>query len=237
MRSLIIRRLGRLVMGSSMTLVLVATLQAPLVGAAANRPYFSAARNLWLSEAAMVSGALQNVPLVAAVHDLERGLAKHHAGVDGYQSAIATLKAFERIPLTSETSSQMKASHRDWAALNAFFDITPKEETILDNAVPSGHHYDAAQRAWQREPSGVHGGVSVALLEIVVSNVRAARAAQPGRALMYQAALVDALSLEHARPSELAATSASLLDPYTQDIYYLNVFFEASRLTSPAAPQ
>jgi hypothetical protein len=222
--------------GALGALALTTTTCANVADAAGNRPYFSVARTLWLSEAQMVSGALQNVPLVAAAHDLELGLATHAGDVQGYAKAIATINAFERIPLTSETSSQRSASHRDWATLNAFFDVTPSEETILDNDVPSGSQYDAAQRAWEREPSGVHNGLSVALLQTAVSDLRVARAAQPDRAIIYQAALVDARSLEHARTTDLAATPRSLLDPYTQDIYYLNVIFQASRL-SLSTPQ
>ncbi len=221
---------------AAVALALVATSLISSAGATANRPYFSVARTLWLSEAQMVSGALQNVPLVAAVHDLELGLSVHGADVGGYASAITTINAFERIPLTSETPSQVRASHRDWAILNTFFGVSPANEAILDDDPPSGTRFQEAERAWQREPSGVRSGLSVALLKTVVSNLRAARASRPDRAIIYQAALVDALSLEHARASDLVATSNSLLDPYAQDIFYLNIIFEASRLESPTAP-
>jgi hypothetical protein len=237
MRSHVLRQHVGRTLAAWMAIALVTTVVNSLASAAANRPYFSVARTLWLSEAEMVSGALQNVPLVAAAHDLERGLSVHGADVDGYARAITTINAFERIPLTSETPSQVRTSHRDWANLNAFFDVTPVEEAVLDDDVPSGAQYGAARRAWQHEPSGVHNGLSVALLETVASNLRAARAARPSRSIIYQAALADALSLEHARPSDLAAMSDSLLDPYTQDIYYLNVIFEASRLELPTAPE
>jgi hypothetical protein len=237
MRGPLVRRYGARTAATWVALALVAAVFNAPAGASVNRPFFSVARTLWLSEAQMVSGALQNVPLVAAAHDLERGLTVHGANIDGYAKAIATLNAFERIPLTSETPSQMSASHRDWATLNAFFDVTPAEEAVLDNDVPSGPQFDAAQHAWRREPSRVHKGLSVALLETVVANLRAARTAQPGRAIIYQAALVDAQSLEHARATDLVATPDALLDPYTQDIYYLNVIFEASRLASSTAPQ
>lgn len=205
-------------------------------GAATTRPYFSVARNLWLSEADMVSSALQNVPLVAAASDLGRGLLVHGANIAGYSAAIVTIKAFERIPLTSETPAQVRASHRDWSALNAFFDVTLSEAAVLDNEVPSGAQYDAAVTAWLREPSGVHSGLNVSSLKIAVSMMRAVRSARPQRAILYQAALVDARSLEHADARDIAHSGASLLNPYRQDIFFLNVFFRASRLESTTAP-
>src|SRR5580658_7959844 len=67
-------------------------------------PFFSEAKILWESEAEVVSGALQNVPLAAAVADLQRGLGTKDAGVNGYASAISTIRNFESIPLTSETT-------------------------------------------------------------------------------------------------------------------------------------
>jgi hypothetical protein len=216
---------------------LTATGLDPVAGAALNRPYYSVARNLWLSEADMVSGALQNVPLVAAAHDLERGKSVKGADVDGYAKAISTINAFERIPLTSETPSQMRASHREWAALNTFFGISPEAKTILDDDVPSGGPYRAAEGAWQHEPSGTRRGFSAATMDRVVADLREARAAEPRRAIIFQAALVDARSLARASARDIAATtSASLLDPYTQDIYYLNVFMRADRLQVSASP-
>jgi hypothetical protein len=200
------------------------------------RPYYEAARTLWLSEAEMVSGALQNVPLVAAAHDLERGLSVRGADSKGYARAIATIGAFERIPLTSETSSQVSASHRDWAALNTFFDVTPAEQMVLDHDLPSGDQYDAARRAWRREPVGVHRGLSATLLRTVVAALQRASSAQPSRSILYTSALVDARSLEGATAEDVASSDRTLLNPYNQDIYYLNVFFQSGRLQALTTP-
>jgi hypothetical protein len=220
---------GRTVV-ASMALLLVATLCSASSGAAAGRPYFPAARNLWLSEAEMVSGALQNVPLVAAAHDLQLGLSTPGGNVEGYRQALATIRSFERIPLTSETSAQVRASHRDWSLLNAFFGLTPTEASILDNGFPSGALYNAAQKAWMHEPAGVHDGVNYPLLNSIVTILRQARSAHPQRAIIYKAALVDAQSLEGASASDIAVSDSTLLNTYNQDVYYLNAFFRGSQL-------
>src|ERR1700677_3689486 len=72
----------------SVTVAALCLVSAPvglpaLAGASgdSNRPYFVPARILWESEAEVVSGALQNVPLVAVVADLERGLDSGHGDV------------------------------------------------------------------------------------------------------------------------------------------------------------
>jgi hypothetical protein len=230
MRCLVRRHVRQRTVVASMTLLLVATLCGASAGAAANRPYFSVARNLWLSEAEMVSGALQNVPLVAAAHDLQLGLSTPGGDVQGYAGAIATIRSFERIPLTSETSAQVRASHRDWSLLNTFFELTPTEASILDNGFPSGSLYNAAQRAWMHEPAGAHDGVNYPLLKSIVTILRQARSARPQRAIIYQAALVDAQSLESASASDIAVSASTLLNTYSQDVYYLNVFLQGSQL-------
>src|SRR5271156_6104026 len=94
------------------------------------RPNFYVAKILWESEAEVASGALQNVPLVAAVADLKHGLATGH-GVTGYASAIVTIRNFESIPLTSESPAQMKKARSDWSRLNVFFDIGAAKAAVL----------------------------------------------------------------------------------------------------------
>jgi hypothetical protein len=217
-------------MATLVTLTLATTALSPPAGATTGRPYFTQARNLWLGEAQMVSSALQNVPLVAAANYLERGLSVRGADVSGYATAIATIKSFERIPITSETRAQVRASHSDWAALNTFFQLTAGDVSVLDNDIPSGAPYNAAQRAWLREPEGVERGLNDSSLKTLVAILRAAKAARPQRAIIYQAALVDAQSLESASPRDIALSGRTLINPYGQDVYYLNVFFRASQL-------
>ena len=170
----------------------------------------------------MVSSALQDVPLIAAANDLERGLNVRGANVEGYATAIATIDAFERIPLTSETPAEVRASHRDWSTLNSFFHVTPRQANVLDHDLPSGAAFTAARVAWLKEATPE---LDVSALATVVSDLRAARAMRPSREIIYQAALVDALSLERASTSDADASPRTLLDASTQDIYYLNVFF------------
>jgi hypothetical protein len=217
-------------MAALVTLSLATTALGTPAEAAASRPYFAQARNLWLIEAQMVSSALQNVPLVAAVNYLERGLSVRRADVSGYAAAISTITSFERIPITSETRAQVRASHRDWSMLNTFFQLTAADVAVLDNDLPSGAQYSAAQRAWLREPTGVERGLNDSSLKTIVATLRAATAARPQRGIIYEAALVDAQSLENASTRDIALSDRTLTSLYGQDVYYLNVFFRASQL-------
>lgn len=206
------------------------------VAASATRPYFSQARNLWLSEAEMISSALQNVPLVDAVHELQLGRSIRGADTTGYAAAITTIEEFERIPITSETEAQMTAAHRDVAALNAFFAVTPREVAVLDRDFPAGTSYDAARRAFDREPMGVGEGVTVSALKAVVAELQRASITQPTRSILYTSAIADARSLERATPADVATSERTLTNPYGQDVYYLNVFFRTDRLHVSTAP-
>src|SRR5580658_6116139 len=98
---------------------IVVSAETPARASSSNesRPYFSEAKISWESEPEVASGALQNVPLVAAVADLERGLDSGQGDVEGYAGAIATLRNFENIPLTSETPAQMMQARGDWSRL------------------------------------------------------------------------------------------------------------------------
>jgi hypothetical protein len=214
----------------------VATL-ATTSSAGAARPYFSEARNLWLSEAEMVSSALQNVPLVAAVHELQLGLSVQGGETAGYRAAIRTIEGFERIPITSETRAQMTASRRDVSALNEFFDLTANDVAVLTDTVPSGKYYDAAQSAFEEEPTGIRRGVKVEALETVVADLQRESAARSSRSILYVSALTDARGLEGATSKDIATSGRSLLNQYNQDIYYLNVFFRTDRLQVSTAPQ
>src|ERR1700689_4385308 len=117
---------------------------APAQAGTTARPFYSLARTRWLSEAQMVSSAWQNIPLVSAVHYLKLGLAKG-GDTSGYAQAIATLEEFERIPITSETTSQMTDSHRDWSMLNTFFGVGTAQAKILLDEAPSGSLFRQAR--------------------------------------------------------------------------------------------
>jgi hypothetical protein len=207
---------------------------APVGAGTTARPFYQLAKLRWLSEAQMVSSALQNIPLVSAVSDLKRGLAKG-GDTAGYERAIATIKAFESIPITSETKEQMLDSHRDWSALNAFFDVGASEARVLMDDAPAGAFFDRARDYFEQEPPGLHGGVRVDLLKSAVSALRMEAAAQNSRAVLYGAAIADLNNLQSASTAQIAASSSNLLNPYRQDIDYLNDLFETERLSGPGA--
>jgi hypothetical protein len=224
------------VLATAVALLGVASMMsATSAGAVATRPYFSEARILWLSEAEMISSALQNVPLVAAAHELQLGLSVRGADVSGYSGAIKTIEGFERIPITSETPAQMSASHRDVAALNVFFDVSAHDVAVLNEDLPAGANYVAARRDFEQEPVGVRRGVKVDALKGVVADLERASKTQPSRSILYTSAIVDARNLERATTNDVATSGRTLLNPYGQDVYYLNVFFRTERLQ--IAPQ
>jgi hypothetical protein len=196
------------------------------------RPFYQLAKVRWLSEAQMVSSALQNVPLVSAVHDLKLGLAKG-GDTTGYDQAITTIEAFERIPITSETKTQMLDSHRDWSALNAFFDVGTSDARVLMDDAPAGTFFDRARHFFEQEPAGLHSGVGVAVLKSAVGALRMEAEAQNSRAVLYDAAIADLNNLQSASAAQIAASDLNLLNPYRQDIDYLNDLFETERLGGP----
>jgi hypothetical protein len=218
-------------------LALVATTSPFVTGPAragtTARPFYQLAKVRWLSEAQMVSSAWQNVPLVSAVHDLKLGLAKG-GNTTGYVGAIKTIESFERVPITSETKQQILESHRDWSALNAFFDVEASEARIFLNDAPAGALFHRAGRYFDSEPTGLHEGVRVGPLKSAVSALRLEASAQGPRGVLYDAAIADLNNLQSAGVAQIAASGSNLLNPYRQDIDYLNILFETQRLQSPS---
>jgi hypothetical protein len=196
------------------------------------RPYYFLARTRWLSEAQMVSSAWQNIPLVSAVHYLKLGLAKG-GDTSGYAHAITTLEAFERIPITSETTTQMTDSHRDWSMLNIFFDVGTAQAKILLDDAPSGSLFRQARISYGDEPAGIHNGVNLRLLKDAVVDLRRESSDEGPRAVLFIAAIADLTNLEGASAATIDTSSANLSNPYRQDIDYLNALFETQRLNGP----
>jgi len=194
-----------------------------------NRPDFYEAKILWESEAEVVSGAWQNVPLVAAVADLQLGLASGH-GAAGYAAAIATIRNFESVPLTSESPAQMKKAQSDWSRLDAFFDIGAAQAGVLMDDTPKGAFYDIAQRTYMGEPRRNRDGVNSNLLKLAVTDLQEESVKQPTRAVLYSAAIYDLENLEGANVKDIASSASRLTNPYGQDILYLNVFFRTTQL-------
>lgn len=197
------------------------------------RPFYSLARTRWLSEAQMVSSAWQNIPLVSAIHYLKLGLAKG-GDTSGYAQAITTLEEFERIPITSETTIQMTDSHRDWSVLNIFFGVGTAQAKILLNVAPSGSLFRQARISYGDEPAGIHNGVNRRLLKAAAVDLRRESSDEGPRGVLYLAAIADLSSLEGASAASVAASSGHLLNPYRQDIDYLNALFETQRLDGPS---
>lgn len=177
----------------------------------------------------MVSSAEQNVPLISAVHDLTLGLAKG-GNTGGYAHAIATLERFENIPITSETTTEMSDSHRDWSALNTFFDVGALQARVLLDDAPSGSLFRQALISYGDEPAGIHNGVNRRLLEAAVADLRRESSDEGPRGVLYVAAIADLTNLESASAKTVVTSSANLLNPYRQDIVYLNALFETQRL-------
>jgi hypothetical protein len=201
-----------------------------------DRPYFYEAKIRWESEAEVVSGALQNVPLVAAVAELQRGLATGR-GITGYTDAIATIRQFESIPLTSETPAQMKDVNHDWSQLNVFFDIGHAQAVVLMDDSPKGAYYDIAQKTFRGEPLRNRSGVNTNLLKFAVTDLADEQQKQPTRAILYSAAIYDLRNLEGASAQDIASSASSLTNPYGQDILYLNVFFRTAQLVSSGSTE
>jgi hypothetical protein len=205
---------------------------APAHAGTTTRPFYALARTRWLSEAQMVSSAAQNIPLVSAVHYLKLGLAKG-GDTSGYAHAIATLEGFERIPITSETTTQMTESHRDWSMLNTFFDVGAVTAKILLDDAPSGSLFRQARISYGDEPAGIHNGVNLRLLKAAVVDLRRESSDEGARASLYVAAIADLTNIEGAGAAGIATSSGNLLNPYRQDIDYLNALFETQRLNGP----
>jgi hypothetical protein len=196
------------------------------------RPFYSLARTRWLSEAQMVSSAEQNIPLVSAVHYLKLGLAQG-GDTSGYARAITIIEEFERIPITSETTTQMTDSHRDWSMLNAFFGVGTGQARILLDDAPEGSLFRQARVSYGDEPAGIHRGVNLRLLKAAVVDLRRESSDQGSRAILYLAAIADLSNLEGATAATVSTSSGDLLNPYRQDIDYLNTLFETQRLNGP----
>jgi hypothetical protein len=205
---------------------------APAHAGTTARPFFSLARTRWLSEAQMVSSAWQNIPLVSAAHDLKLGLAKG-GNTSGYALAITTLENFESIPITSETATQMTASHRDWSMLNTFFDVGTSQAKILLDDAPSGALFRQARISYGDEPAGLHNGANRELLKAAVVDLLREASDQGPRAVLYVAAIADLNNLQSASAMTIATSGGNLLNPYRQDIDYLNALFETERLNGP----
>jgi hypothetical protein len=82
--------------------------------------------------------------------------------------------------------------------------------------------------------AGIHTGINLRLLKAAVIDLRGESSDEGPRAVLYVAAIADLTNLEGASTTSVASSSANLLDPFRQDIDYLNVLFETQRLNGPS---
>jgi hypothetical protein len=117
--------------------------------------------------------------------------------------------------------------------LNAFFDVGKVQAATLLREVPSGALFHAARSSYDDEPAGIHDGVNAKLLKATVADLRRESIVQKSRAILYSAGIADLTNLENASPADIASSNSTLVNPYRQDIAYLDALFETDRLEGP----
>jgi len=192
---------------------------------------FAAAKQQWEGEWQVVSGAIQNAPLVLAESDLELGIAAKTPGAARWLAVIREIKLFAGLPLTSVTPTQSRVAIHAWNQINRFFGFGIHPRTWY--GLPSGRSYLAALKAWGHEPLGTSAGVRVAELRIAIAELKLAIAANPRADPLYGPAIADLSALETATRSDVA-TSATWTSATGAEIAFLNGFFnDFGRLAVP----
>jgi hypothetical protein len=108
----------------------------------------------------------------------------------------------------------MSQSRRDWASLNAFFDVgTAQVKTLMDDA-PSGALFCQARVSHGDEPAGLHSGVIVLLLKAAVVDLRRESSDDGSRATLYAAAIAHLTQRRSASTGEIVASGGGLVNPY-----------------------
>jgi len=186
---------------------------------------FEAARVQWEGEWQVVSGALQNGPLLLARADLELVVSEKAPGADQLVTAIRNIRRLAAGPLTSVTPAQNRVATQAWNQLNRFFGFGMHPHTFF--GLPSGRSYLAALTAWSHEPLGISDGVRITALRIAVAELERASAASPTAARLYEPAIADLSALEAASRSEVAS-SGNWTSETSAEITFLNYFFNYS---------
>ena len=168
---------------------------------------YEAAKIQWEGEWQVVSGALQNVPLVLAALDLEHGIASGAADPTRWSQAVRAIRDFERLPITSVTPAQNRQGTKDWNVVNQFFGFVPTTKTFYGS--PTGRAAHAAAVAWGKQPSDTSHGVSIFELRVAAADLAAAVAARPKLAPLYLPAIADLQLLESASRAQVAASNPS----------------------------
>jgi hypothetical protein len=183
-----------------------------------------------VGETAVVSSADQNTALQLAVADLERGKSADRGNTSGYSAAIAAIRGFERIPITSVTATEAAKAKADIKAVNAFFGLAPR--TDKRGCIAAGPGATAATGEWVTEPADTSSGVTIAPLRQVTNYLRQGESADRGDKSCYPAAIADLQNLQTATAADIAASSGRsptggyrVKTLYGDEIAYLNRFF------------
>lgn len=190
-------------------------------------PGYRAARAQWIAEGLVVSGAAQNPPLDLAVTDLQHGEVTDAAGTSEYPVAIAAIRDFESIPLTSTTRAERRRADADLAKIGRFFHISLPSPC----GIASGSAARAAAAQWNTEPHDSTSGIAAAPLRHALADLTRELHARPAATSCYPAAIADLMHLESATKADIAASAAEFTGrgttEYGADIAYLNSFFNA----------
>jgi hypothetical protein len=190
-------------------------------------PGYQAARQQWIAEGLVVSGAGQNPPLDLAVRDLERGDLTDTSGTSGYPAAIAALRNFESLPLTGNTPAQLRRGDADVRKLGRFFGIP----LVGPCGTASGPAARAAAAEWKAEPRDDTSGIRAEPLRHALADLVRQLHAHPAKTSCYPAAIADLSHLETATKADVAASAGEFNGrggtEYGDDIAYLNDFFRA----------
>lgn len=168
---------------------------------------YQAAKNQWIGDAAVVSGAAQNTALNLAVADLIRGRHSRAGHRSDYGAVIAAITGFAAIPITGVTSAESARARTDVARVDRFFGLrhNPWEKGCLT----SGLGIQGAARAWQEEPTGISSGILIAPLQNAAADLTAGLKTDHGDRSCYPAAIEDLENLESATKSEVVRSSRS----------------------------
>jgi hypothetical protein len=190
-------------------------------------PGYQAARQQWIAEGSLMSGAEQNVPLGIAVTDLEHGEVTDTGNTSGYPAVIAAIENFETLPLTDNTPAQQARGAADLTKIDRFFRVP----VLTACGVASGAAGRAAAAAWDTEPRGISSGIVVGPLRRALADLAQQVKTHPAGTSCYPAATADLRNLESATRADIAASAVETTgrgyNLYGAEIAYLNYFFGA----------
>jgi hypothetical protein len=193
--------------------------QAGRSGSSAD-PGYQAAREQWIAEGLVFSGAAEAAPLQLLVIDIKQGEVTDRGDTSGYQQIIATIGDLESLPLTDNTRAQLRRGDADVARINQFFHF----RQVPSCAIGSGPAGRAAAAQWSKEPRNTTSGIAAGPLRGALADLNEQIRIHPAGTACYPAATADLRSLESATSADIA-TRGPRWTVYAADIVYLNVFF------------